>query len=241
VAGPADDRNYCADIGAVGTAHVRVHLRAVRNVALALRHAVLAALLDGELSGYQLAKLFDINISNYWHALPQQLYGELAKLESAGLVAGREVVQQGRPNKRVYTLTEAGRTAIAEFIAGPSKPSFVRDDLLVKVQAAEAGDPAKLIVQLEERAAEARGKIQQFDSMHKRARGSLDEETFLATAPRIGDYLVGIRGKTFEQGTLEWCNRAIEVLRSRITGGDETTVTDETVTDETQPRRERDG
>ncbi|WP_405166277.1 PadR family transcriptional regulator [Nocardia sp. NBC_01499] len=182
---------------------------------MALRHAVLAALLGNELSGYQLAKLFDVNISNYWHALPQQLYTELAKLESAGLVAGREVAQRGRPNKRVYTLTEAGTAEMSAFIAGPSKPSAIRDDLLVKMQGAEAGDSARLIAQLEERADEARGKIEQFERRLIQARGDLDEETFLTQSPWVGPYLVGLRGISFEREALDWCNRSAEVLRAR--------------------------
>lgn len=89
---------------------------------MALRHAVLAALLDGEFSGYELAKSFDIGVANFWHALPQQLYAELAKLEKEGLVAGREVVQESRPNKRLFQVTEAGRTELEEFAAAPSSP-----------------------------------------------------------------------------------------------------------------------
>jgi hypothetical protein len=33
---------------------------------MALRHAVLAAMLDGGFSGYQLAKIFDVGVSNFW-------------------------------------------------------------------------------------------------------------------------------------------------------------------------------
>ncbi|GAA3082491.1 hypothetical protein GCM10020000_80610 [Streptomyces olivoverticillatus] len=54
---------------------------------MALRHAVLAALLDGDLSGYQLAKEFDLGVANFWHAQPQQLYAELTRLEKNGLIA----------------------------------------------------------------------------------------------------------------------------------------------------------
>nr|BFE79055.1 hypothetical protein GCM10020093_016560 [Planobispora longispora] len=89
---------------------------------MALRHAVLAALLDGEYSGYQLTKIFDVGVSNFWYAAPQQLYAELAKLEAGGLVAGREVVQRGRPNKRVFTVTEAGVAELAAFAAAPPSP-----------------------------------------------------------------------------------------------------------------------
>ena len=113
---------------------------------MALRHAVLAALLDGELSGYQLAKAFDVGVANFWHALPQQLYAELAKLEREGLVAGRRVVQETRPAKRLFHVTDAGLTELERFAAAVSKPSFIRDDLLVKVQAADHVDAKRTIV-----------------------------------------------------------------------------------------------
>ena len=47
---------------------------------MALRDAVLAALLDSEASGYDLAKSFDGSVANYWMATPQQLYRELERL-----------------------------------------------------------------------------------------------------------------------------------------------------------------
>jgi hypothetical protein len=64
---------------------------------MALRHAVQAALLDEELSGYQLVKAFDMGVANFWHALPQQLYLEPAKLEkvqAADHVDAGEVIAQ---------------------------------------------------------------------------------------------------------------------------------------------------
>lgn len=82
---------------------------------VALRHAVLAALLDGEYSGYQLAKAFDVGVANFWYALPQQLYAELTKLEKEGLVAGRQVVQETRPNKRLFRVTDAGLAELEDF------------------------------------------------------------------------------------------------------------------------------
>lgn len=119
---------------------------------MALRHAVLAALLDGELSGYQLAKAFDVGVANFWYAQPQQLYAELTRLEKEGLVAGREVVQESRPNKRLFHVTDAGLVELETFTAASAKPAVVRDDLLVKVQAAERVDTDALVAQLTERA-----------------------------------------------------------------------------------------
>ncbi|MFI8929437.1 PadR family transcriptional regulator [Streptomyces sp. NPDC053474] len=185
---------------------------------MALRHAVLAALLDGEFSGYQLAKGFDIGVANFWHALPQQLYAELSRLEGEGLVAGREVVQEGRPNKRLFTVTDAGVAELERFAADTAKPSFIRDDLLVKVQAVDGVDATPVIAQLRERAAVAEAKTEVLTALLRRLRGDLDEEEFLRTGRRIGPYLTCLRGLAFERETREWCERSADLLAARGEG-----------------------
>lgn len=184
---------------------------------MALRHAVLAALLDGEYSGYQLAKAFDVGVANFWHALPQQLYAELTRLEAAGLVAGRQVVQETRPNKRLFRVTEEGLAELERFSAATPKPSFIRDDLLVKVQAVDRIDATAVIEQLDERARTAAAKIEIFEKLLARLRGERDEPEFLANGARIGPYLTCLRGLGFERETRDWCERIAGVLRARST------------------------
>ncbi|MEW2581128.1 PadR family transcriptional regulator [Streptomyces syringium] len=182
---------------------------------MALRHAVLAALLDGEHSGYQLAKAFDVGVANFWHALPQQLYAELTKLEKEGLVTGREVVQETRPTKRLFRVTDAGSAELERFAAAASKPSFIRDDLLVKVRAADrVGTPA-VIAQLEERAAVAAAKAELFGELLRQMRGEAEEAEFLLHGERIGPYLTCLRGLAFERENRDWCLRVAGVLRER--------------------------
>ncbi|WP_246090060.1 PadR family transcriptional regulator [Nonomuraea deserti] len=192
-------------------------IREVEDVAMALRHAVLAALLDEELSGYQLAKAFGLGVANFWHALPQQLYAELARLERDGLVSGREVVQDTRPNKRLFTATDAGLAELERFAATANKPSFIRDDLLVKVQAADHVAAGALIEQLAERAAFADAKIELLGGLLRKMRGGMSEEEFLRHGERIGPYLTCLRGIAFEQGNRDWCRRSAAILEERRT------------------------
>ncbi|MEV0990705.1 PadR family transcriptional regulator [Streptomyces sp. NPDC049949] len=182
---------------------------------MALRHAVLAALLDEELSGYQLAKAFDLGVANFWHALPQQLYAELTRLEKDGLIAGREVVQDTRPNKRLFTVTDAGLAELDQFTAAATRPSSIRDDLIVMVQAADHVDTATLVAQLTERAAFARAKVDLFAGLLRTMRGDRSEEEFLRCGERVGPYLTCLRGLAFERGNRDWCERTIAVLRER--------------------------
>jgi DNA-binding PadR family transcriptional regulator len=75
--------------------------------------AVLALLaIEGERSGYDLDKLVQKAIGHVWRPARTQLYALLPRLESDGLARSRTVTQTGRPDKRLYRLTRAGRTAL---------------------------------------------------------------------------------------------------------------------------------
>ena len=77
-------------------------------------------------SGYDLVQTFRISMVHYWHAHPGQIYPTLERMERDGWIAGREVIQRGRPNKRVYSITaegrrvlEIGRASCRERVYGP--------------------------------------------------------------------------------------------------------------------------
>lgn len=72
---------------------------------MALGDAILACLTERPMTGYELAKTFDSSIGFFWKADHQQIYRELSKLRDRGYIQGREVVQSGKPNKLIYTLT----------------------------------------------------------------------------------------------------------------------------------------
>ncbi|BEK89325.1 hypothetical protein NSERKGN1266_52760 [Nocardia seriolae] len=91
---------------------------------MALRNAVLATLLEGEASGYDLAKGFDASVANFWLATPQQLYKELERMASEGLIETRVVEQERRPNKSGCTPSPrpGGRRCTGSSPSPPSPP-----------------------------------------------------------------------------------------------------------------------
>jgi DNA-binding PadR family transcriptional regulator len=62
-----------------------------------------------------------------------QIYLTLQRLEKAGLIRGKDVAQAGRPNKRTYELTPAGREEVDAWLAEPSDGPRVRDDFFMKL------------------------------------------------------------------------------------------------------------
>jgi DNA-binding PadR family transcriptional regulator len=182
---------------------------------MALRNALLAALLEGEASGYDLSKSFDASVANFWMATPQQLYKELEAMESHGLVAARVVQQERRPNKRLYRLTEAGLAALRDFTARPAKPTAIRDELLVKVQAADVGDGAAVRAAITHRLELSRTKLARYDRMRARLLAGRTEEEYFDQAERVGPYLTLMRGRAFEKENIRWAERALQVLDRR--------------------------
>src|ERR1700761_6406176 len=186
---------------------------------MSLRDAVLAALLEGESSGYDLAKDFDASVANFWMATPQQLYRELERLADQGLIEARIVEQERRPNKRMFSLTEAGYDAIREFTRRPPKASAIRDELLIKVQAFDVGDAAAVRDLIVERRGRAEAKVQRYERLRNRILGGLSEAEFLATAPRVGPYLTLMRGISYEEENVRWAERALTIVEQRQGAG----------------------
>jgi DNA-binding PadR family transcriptional regulator len=186
---------------------------------MSLRDAVLAALLEGESSGYDLAKDFDASVANFWMATPQQLYRELDRLAEQGLIEARIVHQQRRPNKRMFSLTEAGRAAIREFTARPPKPSVIRDELMIKVQAVDVGNAQAVRDFIAEGSQWATAKVQRYERLRARILDGCSEDEFLARAQRVGPYLTLMRGISFEQENIRWAERALAILEQRQGAG----------------------
>ncbi|WP_033825656.1 PadR family transcriptional regulator [Kitasatospora sp. MBT63] len=182
---------------------------------MALRNAVLAALLEGEASGYDLAKGFDASVANCWMTTPQQLYRELDRMAAEGLIEARVVLQERRPNKRLFTLTEAGRAALRRFTAEPARPTAIRDELMVKVHAVDEGDAAAVRTAVALQLERSRAKLAHYERRRERMLDGRTEAEHLARAGRVGPYLTLLRGLAFEQENVRWAELALAVLTQR--------------------------
>jgi PadR family transcriptional regulator AphA len=96
---------------------------------MSLRHAVLATLLPGPQSGYDLAKKFDDVMRGVWYARRNQMYGELAKLTEAGFA---EEVAEGARGRRVYVVTPAGRAELRRWLVEIEPDRTVRDESMLR-------------------------------------------------------------------------------------------------------------
>ena len=85
-------------------------------VIMSLPFGLLGLLTYQDSTGYDLAKMFEASLNNFWHAQSSQIYRELNRMQEKGWVTFKSVIQDKRPNKRVYSITEEGRNALKKWI-----------------------------------------------------------------------------------------------------------------------------
>jgi DNA-binding PadR family transcriptional regulator len=100
-----------------------------------LGEVVLTVLAHRPMTGYEIARNFDQVLSHFWRASHQQIYRELARLNSQGLVVFRSVPQSGKPEKKLYSLTKSGRALLRKWVDTPTEIPRPQYDLLVKLLA----------------------------------------------------------------------------------------------------------
>jgi PadR family transcriptional regulator, regulatory protein AphA len=100
---------------------------------MSLKHALLGFINYGPMTGYELKKFFDTSVAHFWNAELSQIYPALKSMESEGLVEMKVEVQEDRPNRKVYSITEQGRRELLDWLAQPSEREQVREPILIKV------------------------------------------------------------------------------------------------------------
>ncbi len=106
---------------------------------MSLRHALLGLLAERPMSGYDLAELFSTSIANVWSAKHSQIYPELGRLESSGLI---EVVEEGPRGRKAYATTAAGRDEVRAWLLGTEPDRTVRNEPLLRAFLLWLLDPA---------------------------------------------------------------------------------------------------
>lgn len=175
---------------------------------MSLKHALLVLLETEAGSGYDLLKGFKQRLGFFWNASHQQIYQQLKKMHEDELISLTMEAQSGKPDKKVYHLTERGRDVLAQWIEQPVKPNKVNDALLVKLYAGHMTEPEVL---LEE--------VKRHRDIHERMLATfLDLEKQLNALPKTKQapfrlpYLTLRRGILGEQSWLAWADEVESAL-----------------------------
>ena len=174
---------------------------------MALPHAILVSLCEQTGSGYELTRRFDRSIGYFWTATHQQIYRTLRTMEADGWVSATVVAQQGRPDKKVYTVSDAGRAELARWIAAPLNGGGSRE-VAVKLRGAAYGDHRALLEQVVAFRAERAQLLDTYRGFEKKQ--FPDPKALRGSA--LHQYLVLRGGIRTEEGTIDWLDEITAAL-----------------------------
>ena len=188
---------------------------------MSLRYALLALLRVGPQSGYDLQKQFSLSVGHVWHAPDSQIYPELRKMESEGLVEGEDQLRGERGTRRLYHVTPAGDAAFTAWMAAPLDYQRVRDPAHLRAAYLEvaAPDDARAflrahIVQWESELEQWEGELRRID-----ARDNPMLMRRLAVTPEADrERVVAYKRFAYEglveraRGEIEWARRGLDLV-----------------------------
>lgn len=126
-----------------------------------LKTVLLGFLTRGSLTGYELRRLMQRSVGYFFGASYGSIYPALRDLEGAGLVRSTLVVQEDRPNKKVYEITAEGRDRFrARLGEGSPADDSYRSELLMHLFFGEDHDPERLVEMVGEYADRCRAKLE---------------------------------------------------------------------------------
>jgi DNA-binding PadR family transcriptional regulator len=179
-----------------------------RTMAAATRTELVALGLlawKGESTGYDLHNVANRSVGFIWAPARSQLYAVLKRLAAAGLIEGRHVVQADRPDKRLFTLTHAGRATLREWLdtVDPIEPED-RDGILLKVFFGAFGDPDAGRRQLLDYRGRAAARLATYTDI---------ERTFGEPGHAARGRLQSLRfGIALMRASLDWADETLEAL-----------------------------
>ena len=129
---------------------------------MSLEHAILGFLTYRPMSGYDLKKLFDESVRHFWPATQSQIYRTLGRMAADGWTHVEMVEQEGRPDRKVYHITDEGQAELRHWLLTPLDLSTVRNQWLVKVFFAHRLADEEITASFEARAEKLRRKLEMF-------------------------------------------------------------------------------
>jgi DNA-binding PadR family transcriptional regulator len=100
-------------------------------------HHMFLALLDAEpRHGYELKSVFERFLGGSWPIDIGQVHATLRRMERDGLVESHIEPQERVPDRKVYTVTDAGRAEFEDWARTPhAGPVSLRDEFILKIAA----------------------------------------------------------------------------------------------------------
>lgn len=140
-----------------------------------IRTLCLGILTMGDATGYEIKKTFEEDLSHFYEASFGSIYPALTKMTSEGLVTCTEQAQDGRPDKKIYSITPSGRMVFLDALSKAPRKDRIRSEFLAMLMFSDLMSTARVSQLIDDRIAGLSDKIESLDGCHKGDTSNVDK------------------------------------------------------------------
>jgi len=176
-----------------------------------LSHAILGFLDYQPMSGYDLKKFFDQSVAHFWSATQSHIYKALENLELEGMVESQLIQQEGKPNRKQYQITGAGRDELRRWVSTPLSVEAKREAWLIQVFFAHNLDNEEITNLFKTRIEQLRTSLTQCQLAQK----NINENSKQAGKKRLRSLwqLTLDYGVDYYQNEINWLEKTLPIVR----------------------------
>ena len=180
---------------------------------MSLEYAILGFLNYHPYSGYDLKKAFDVSIRHFWPADQSQIYRTLGRLMEQGWAEVEVVEQTDRPDRKVYSITPAGRVALHSWLSSPIPQQEARSAALIQVFFAGQLSDEEILTKFEEATRAMRSLLARYQHVPE----EIDEYVATIGSPREEFFwmLTLELGIKSVQTQIEWMESVMRRIRNK--------------------------
>ena len=186
---------------------------------MSLKHALLGILTYKPMTGYELKQFFDSSVQHFWNAELSQIYPTLKSLEEAAFVDKHVEVQESRPNRKIYEITDAGREEFARWARAPQPPADLRDPFLIKIFFGGELPIEDVLVTLR-RQMEEQQMVLAFSETILRAKIRDGVHALKSTRHGLFWTLTLEMAIAYRRAYIDWCEKSMHLLEQSLLGDD---------------------
>ncbi|MGG3574026.1 PadR family transcriptional regulator [Bacillus gobiensis] len=174
-----------------------------------LGYVLLSLLSVKPYTGYELVQIMQ---TASWQAKHSQIYPLLAKMEQEELLTFEHVEQIGKPNKKIYSISDKGVALLKQWITESPATPIIRDEFLMKMYAISLTDTetAKRLVQ--ERLSTYKEKADSREAAIKSLEQENNENIKDITSKHFGRFIFFERRLRLEKEEISWCKWVLSLL-----------------------------
>jgi PadR family transcriptional regulator AphA len=171
------------------------------------KYAILGILSLGPMSGYDIKKVFEKSIGNFWSESYGQIYPILKVLVDEGFATSSVEKQVGKPDRHVYSLTDPGRDELCRWLVEPVRDQIGRIEIALKLFFGHQVSLADNIRQVKRFKEMRNQEILALRASEERLKAELTDNPILPFMVATVSY-----GQHVNQALLDWCDETLSVL-----------------------------